>query len=92
MNARSSAWFVYFVRCADGTLYCGVATNVARRVKEHNASPKGAKYTRARRPVVKVWSQKQPSRSAALRREYELKRLTRAQKERLITRRSRRSA
>ncbi len=47
-----NTWFVYLLRCADGTLYCGVTTDIQRRLSEHNGlKPGGAKYTRARRPV-----------------------------------------
>ena len=76
------SWAVYLVRCADGSLYTGVATDVARRVAEHNAGT-GARYTRARRPVVLVHQEPAPDRSAALRREYALKQLPRALKDRL---------
>jgi uncharacterized protein (TIGR02453 family) len=76
------SWAVYLVRCADGSLYTGVATDVARRVAEHNAGT-GARYTRARRPVVLVHQEPAPDRPAALRREYALKQLPRALKERL---------
>ena len=44
-------WYVYLLRCADATLYCGVTTDMERRLREHNAGSRGAKYTRARRPV-----------------------------------------
>ncbi len=73
-------WFVYMVRCADESLYTGVATDVARRVEEHNHSPRGARYTRARRPVTLVYSEACESRSQALQREYAIKRLKRAAK------------
>jgi uncharacterized protein (TIGR02453 family) len=76
------SWAVYLVRCADGSLYTGVATDVARRVAEHNAGT-GARYTRARRPVVLVHQEPAPDRPAALRREYALKQLPRPLKERL---------
>ena len=82
----SPTWFVYILRCADGTLYTGVSTDVARRVDEHNAgAPLGARYTRARRPVVLVYQESVPNRSAALRREREIKRQDRAWKLALIT-------
>lgn len=71
--------FVYMVRCADGTLYTGWAVDVAARVRAHNAG-RGARYTRARRPVTLVFSEAQPDRSAALRRERALKKLPRARK------------
>src|SRR6185369_11443765 len=75
-------WAVYLVRCADGSLYTGEATDVARRVAQHNAGT-GARYTRARRPVALVHQEPAADRPAALRREWALKQLPRAQKERL---------
>ena len=78
-------YFVYIVRCADNTLYTGVAVNVRARVKQHNSSLNGAKYTRARRPVNLVFSRKYDSRSSALKAEYSIKRLSRAQKKTLIS-------
>ena len=77
------SWSVYLVRCADGSLYTGVATDVPRRVAAHNAG-RGARYTRARRPVVLVHHEPAADRSAALRREARLKRLARPEKERLV--------
>jgi putative endonuclease len=74
-------YYVYMVKCADTTLYTGVCTNLERRVKEHNTSLRGAKYTRTRRPVTLVYSEEHPSRSAAQSREYTLKRLSKSQKE-----------
>lgn len=47
-------WFVYLVRCGDGSLYCGITTDVTRRVYEHNETNRGAKYTRAHRPVALI--------------------------------------
>ena len=76
--------FVYIVRCADGSLYTGYARDPIAREQVHNAG-RGAKYTAGRRPVTLVYTQKFRSRSAALRREYQLKRWTRAEKIALIT-------
>lgn len=76
-------YFVYMVRCADGTLYTGYARDPAARVEVHN-SGKGAKYTRARRPVSLVYSEQCESLSAALKRERQLKPWSRAQKEALV--------
>ena len=84
VKKRKEVWFVYFVRCSDRSLYCGITTDVPRRVDEHNSSGRAAKYTRARRPVMLAWSEKHPSRSAALRREWQLKQKRRASKERLV--------
>ena len=76
-------WYVYMLRCKDGTLYTGVSDDVARRAAVHN-SGKGAKYTRSRRPVAVVYTEGCESHSAALRREIVIKRLTRQEKEQLI--------
>jgi len=73
------------VKCADDTLYTGIATELDRRIEEHNASDRGAKYTRVRRPVELVYSETYPDRSAASKREYEIKKkMTRAEKLALI--------
>lgn len=78
-----SHWFVYIVRCSDGTLYTGISTDVTKRVRSHNAG-KGAKYTRSRLPVTCVWHETASSESVARKREAALKRLTRAQKQALV--------
>ncbi|WP_224270431.1 GIY-YIG nuclease family protein [Haloprofundus salinisoli] len=75
--------YVYVVECADGSYYTGYTTDVQRRVAEHDAGD-GAKYTRGRTPVELVHSESYPSKSAAMRREYEIKQLSRRQKERLV--------
>jgi len=90
-----SAWYVYVLRCADRSFYTGITTDLARRVAEHNGvddvtrrnaklNP-GARYTRSRRPVEVVYSENSPSRSAAAKREYAIKRLSVAQKRELVT-------
>jgi putative endonuclease len=71
------------VRCADGTLYTGFARDPEKRLKVHNAG-KGAKYTRSRLPVTLAYVENCESLSAALKREHELKPLSRAKKEALI--------
>jgi putative endonuclease len=78
--------FVYIVRCADGTLYTGYARDPTTRVKVHNAG-RGARYTAGRRPVRLIYSESFESVGDALRREYALKRRSRAQKEALVKRR-----
>ena len=84
-TATTAAWSVYILRCADGSLYTGIATDVERRLAEHNgAGRSGARYTRARRPVVLVYREAADSRAAACRREAAIKRLGKADKERLI--------
>ena len=77
------SFYVYLLRCADGTLYTGYTDDPVRRTKVHNAG-KGAKYTRARLPVERVYQEACADKSAALRREYEIKQLTRVQKLKLI--------
>ena len=74
---------VYVLECADGSLYTGYTTDVERRVAEHDAG-EGAKYTRGRTPVELVHTESFDSRSAATRREHEIKALSRAAKERLV--------
>ena len=79
-------WFVYILRCADGSLYTGVTREVHRRVDEHNRSGKlAARYTRARRPVRLVYQEAASTRAQATRREYEIKRLSKARKEALVS-------
>ena len=77
-------WFLYVLKCGDGTLYTGVTTNMQRRLKEHNTSSRGAKYTKTRRPVAIVYCVSYKDRSAAQKAEYKFKQLTRKQKEKII--------
>ncbi len=77
-------FFVYIVECSDGTLYTGIARDVSRRVREHNIGKIGAKYTKARRPVVLKYSEAKMSRGGALSREASLKKLSRTEKLALI--------
>jgi putative endonuclease len=77
-------FYVYILRCADGTLYTGYTINLKARVESHNAG-RGAKYTRSRRPVAMVYSRGFRSLGKALAREYAMKQLTRPEKEALIT-------
>ncbi len=76
-------YFTYILRCADGTLYTGFTTDLAARERAHNEG-RGARYTSGRRPVSLVFSETHESRSAAQRREAELKKWSRARKESLI--------
>ncbi|MBD3791126.1 MAG: GIY-YIG nuclease family protein [Campylobacterales bacterium] len=78
------SYSVYILQCADDTLYTGIATDVDRRLTEHNSPEKGAKYTRSRRPVRLVYREPFPDRSSASRREYEIKKLSRGKKLQLI--------
>jgi len=75
--------FVYLLRCQDNTLYTGYTTNPDRRLKEHN-NGEGARYTSARTPVELVYKEAHDSRSEACRREYEIKQLTKDEKENLV--------
>jgi predicted GIY-YIG superfamily endonuclease len=80
-----TTWYLYVLRCADGTLYTGVTTDLARRQRQHDAG-RAARYTRGRGPTTLVYHERCPGRGAALRREAAVKALTRAAKERLIRR------
>lgn len=71
--------FVYLLRCSDGTIYAGWTLDVARRVKTHQQG-RGARYTRARRPVTLIYQERLPSRRAAMRREHAIKNMPRARK------------
>ena len=77
-------WYVYILRCSDNSLYTGVTTDCERRLHEHNHTARGAKYTRARRPVELAYSEAAESRSAAQQREAQIKRLTPRQKAELV--------
>ena len=84
MEVSQPAWFVYLVRCQDGTLYCGIAKNLKKRLAEHNSPDKGAKYTRGRQPVQLVYAEEVSSRAQATQREGQIKRLPRTEKMALI--------
>ncbi len=79
----SEHYAVYIVRCRDGSLYTGYAVDVEKRLATHNAG-QGAKYTRARLPVVLEYTETFTTKSDALKREYAIKQLTRTKKEQLI--------
>jgi len=79
VNGKTTGYFCYIVECADGSLYTGWTTDPERRVKEHNAG-RGALYTRWRRPVSLKYLEEKTNRSAAQRREIEIKKLTRQKK------------
>jgi len=92
MNAPTSAptpsepevtWFLYLIRCKDGALYTGITTDVDRRFAEHQ-SGKGAKYLRGKTPLTLAFQQKIGSRSAALKAEASIKKLSKADKETII--------
>jgi putative endonuclease len=75
--------YVYILECADNTLYAGYTNNLDNRLKVHNLG-KGSKYTRARLPVKLVYSENAENKSDALKREYQIKQMTRKQKDELI--------
>jgi putative endonuclease len=76
-------FFCYIVECADGTYYTGWSTDPEQRVRQHNAG-RGARYTRSRLPVRLVYVEEQPDKVSAMRRERQIKKLKRSEKERLI--------
>ena len=78
------AWFVYMLQCGDGSLYTGCTDDVERRVATHQKG-RGGKYTRSHLPVTLVYRESVPDKSAALRREAEMKRLSRKAKLALIS-------
>lgn len=79
-NEPPASHYVYILECADKTLYTGYTTNVEKRIREHNESRTGARYTRGRRPVKLAYVETCSSPSEALRREAEIKRLSRVKK------------
>ena len=79
----ANEWKLYILRCCDGSLYTGITTDVEKRIDVHN-SGKGAKYTRSRRPVELVYSEHCADHSAALKRELEIKAMTREEKLKMI--------
>ncbi len=76
---------LYILECADGTLYTGITTDVTRRLKEHNTSPRGAKYTRSRRPVTLRYTKRFRTRSRAAEEEARVKKISRSEKLMLCT-------
>jgi predicted GIY-YIG superfamily endonuclease len=83
LRRPSSRWLVYLLRCSDGSLYCGITNDLPKRLNAHGAG-KASKYTRSRLPVKLSYSEPQKSQSAALKREATIKRLSRAEKDRLL--------
>ncbi len=80
-----NTWIVYLLRCADGSLYCGITNNLEKRIKQHNGDlVGGAKYTRANGPCELVYQENSKDRSDASKREYEIKSMTRENKLLLI--------
>jgi len=84
-NQASQNWFVYLLRCADNTLYCGITTDLTKRLRQHNGEiVGGAKYTKVRQPCELVYSENHESRSDACKREYEIKQFSKHTKERMV--------
>jgi len=84
-NPAKTQWYVYILRCGDGSLYTGITTDPQRRLRQHRGEIKGgAKYTRARLPIQMVWLESHFDRASATRREIEIKRLKSASKEQLL--------
>ena len=79
-----SNWYLYILRCGDGTLYTGITTDVEKRLETHRTG-KGAKYTRGRQPLELVYRESCGTQSDALKREIAVKRMTRQEKEALLT-------
>ncbi len=77
-------YFVYIVECSDNTYYIGYTNNLDKRIKAHNEGKTGAKYTRSRLPVILKYSESFTTLSEALKREYQLKQLTRKEKLKLL--------
>lgn len=84
MLVELTMYYLYILKCADQTLYTGITVDLARRLKEHNASRLGAKYTRARRPVKMVFFQKFRNRSTASKVEHLFKKMSRPEKLEII--------
>ena len=79
-------YYFYVLRCSDNSLYCGVTSNLEKRIKEHNSnSSKGAKYLRAKKPVILAYSETYPDIKTAMNRELQIKKWTKAKKEALVT-------
>ena len=83
-HSTSKHWYVYILCCHDGSFYTGVTTDLARRLTEHNHGSRGARYTRARRPVQLCYQEQATDRSQAQQREHALRKLSAAAKRQLV--------
>lgn len=82
---KTEKWFVYLLRCADRSLYCGITTDLAKRLRQHNGElVGGAKYTKTRQPCELVYFEAAKNRSEAGQREYQIKQLSKTKKEELV--------
>lgn len=79
VEVKEGAWYVYIVKCADGSLYTGIAKSVEDRIRQHNSGT-GAKYTKGRGPVMELYREMAENRSLASKREYEIKQMTKKEK------------
>ncbi|MEK7495531.1 MAG: GIY-YIG nuclease family protein [Patescibacteria group bacterium] len=77
-------YYLYLLRCSDNTLYCGQTKDLERRIEEHNSDASKSKYTRSRRPVKLVYFEKYKTINETLKREFEIKKMSKAKKETLI--------
>lgn len=85
-QTASGTWFLYLLRCNDGSLYTGITTNLSRRLQEHDSSDaRGAKALRGKRPVKLVFSDSMTDRSSAQSAEYKIKQLSKQEKEQLVS-------
>ncbi len=85
MKHKKKTWYVYILECSDKTLYTGSTNDLKKRLRQHNESKAGARYTKARRPVKLVYKEKASSLSAALKREVQVKNFTKEKKSELIS-------
>jgi predicted GIY-YIG superfamily endonuclease len=83
VDSSANTWFVYMLRCADGSLYTGITKDVDRRLEQHNTGT-ASRYTRSRLPVTLEYQEEQPNQSMALKREFAIKAMSRKAKEALI--------
>lgn len=81
---KAAQWAVYLIRTASNQLYCGVTTDVERRLNEHSGSKKGAKYLKGKGPLNLAWTEQVGDKKTAMRLEYRIKRLSKAKKELII--------
>jgi putative endonuclease len=84
MISAENTWYVYIVSCRDQSLYTGITNDPERRLREHNSTRSGARYTRGRRPVTLVYLERFPTRSAASKREHLIKKMPLAMKHQLL--------
>lgn len=78
------SFFTYLVECSDGTFYCGYTDDLDKRIQQHNSEKSKTKYTRVRQPVKLVYSEKFETKSQAMKREAQIKKFSRQQKEKLL--------